>query len=77
MKIITAEGKVIEGQPLTDEEVSILAELVPAINDKARNYIREEDCKLVSQHIISTYFITRRNPVVEEVEQPASVEVMA
>lgn len=66
MQVIDKEGNIVEGQPLTQEEVEILTALSESeLNAVAGVYISSRDAKKIASHLISNYRITRREPVAE------------
>ncbi len=67
MHVINAEGDIVEGQPLTTEEVEILSELSSGgINNASGGYIASRDEKKIAYHLISKYRLTRREEPTEE-----------
>lgn len=81
MFIIDEKGKVIEGQQLTDEEVSILKELnaPDGIYSASSEYIRHESVAKISAWLIGKFEMKRRVPVpqVADVPEPVDWEVEA
>jgi len=77
MFIIDEEGKIIEGQELTTEEVSILEELTGGeLNRASATYISTRDARLIAKHMVQNYRISRRNPVAA-VKEPEPAETYA
>ena len=75
MFIIDEKGKVIEGQQLTEEEVSILKELnaPDGIYSASSEYIRHESVAKISAWLIGKFEMKRRVPVPQAVEVPELV----
>lgn len=78
MHIITSEGKIVEGQELTAEEVGILKELTTdggMINHASDAYIADRTAMRIAKYLIETFRITRRQPLVSTVEEVVELEL--
>jgi hypothetical protein len=75
MFIIDEKGKVIEGQQLTEEEVSIIEELnaPDGIYSASSQYIQHESVTKISAYLIGKFEMKRRVPVPQAVEVPELV----
>jgi hypothetical protein len=72
MHIIDENGKIVEGQPLTAEEVSILTELNATISWGSGTYVTSSDRQRFAAFLIGKFLISRRPeapcPAVDEQE---------
>jgi hypothetical protein len=69
MKIINKDGEIIEGQPLTEDEVEILTELTTggALCLASGSYIMSRDAGKIAHYLIATFEMKRRiQPVAED-----------
>ena len=78
MFIIDDRGKLIEGQPLTEEEASIYKELIEpgaGIYEASRDYIKHDSIARIAQYLIGKFEIKRRAPQPVEVPEPVVLDV--
>ena len=73
MKIITDEGKIVEGVQMTDENAAIFSELCAENGpiDGAVTYrvSRAEGVRFIATNLIKNFNLTRRLPAVEKEEE--------
>ena len=73
MKIITDEGKIVEGVQMTDENAAIFSELCAENGpiDGAAPYrvSRAEGVRFIATNLIKNFNLTRRLPAVEKEEE--------
>lgn len=63
MYIINKDGELIEGQELTDDEVSILKEITTphaGIHDASGEYIRSQGIAKIAHYLIENFHLSRR-----------------
>jgi hypothetical protein len=73
MFIIDDRGKLIEGQPLTEEEASIYKELNEpgaGIYAASCDYIKHDNIAKIAQYLIGKFEMKRRAPQQVEVPEP-------
>ena len=73
MFIIDEKGELIEGQPLTEEEVNIYKELNEpgaGIYAASRDYIARSSIARIAQYLIGKFEMKRRAPQQVEVPEP-------
>jgi len=73
MFIIDDRGKLIEGQPLTEEEASIYKELIEpgaGIYAASCDYIKYDNIAKIAQYLIGKFEMKRRAPQQVEVPEP-------
>jgi hypothetical protein len=79
MFIINEKGKVIEGQQLTEEEVSIIEELnaLDGIYSASGDYIKNDSIARISAWLIGKFEMKRRvlAPYAVEVPEPVASDV--
>ena len=76
MFIIDDRGELIEGQPLTEDEVNIYKELNEpgaGIYAASRDYIARSSIARIAQYLIGKFEMKRRAPVPQAVEVPEPV----
>lgn len=76
MKIITTEGKVIEGHELTEQDEEILAELLAddgVMNTSGTTYTTSSDRRKIAAAMIGTYCMSRRTPLSDKTTQEVEV----
>lgn len=76
MHIIDKDGNIIEGQELTEEQISLIEELGGnhgVIYSASSSYIPERDCRKIAIHLATNYHISRRSKADAEC-QTAKVE---
>ena len=65
MHILTADGKVVEGQPLSDEEISIVQQIKTEEafgNYPIRHYLTQSERTALTQFLFENFYLTRRKP---------------
>ena len=78
MFIIDEKGKLIEGQPLTEEEASIYKELnnrTDGIYAASREYINSEAIARIAQYLLGKFEMRRREP--QPVDEPDPIAIGA
>jgi len=62
MHVIDKDGTIIEGQPLTPEELDILNELTEGggINNASVSYVQGRDVSKIAAYLISKFHLSRR-----------------
>ena len=77
MFIIDERGKLIEGQPLTEEEASIYKELIEpgaGIYEASCDYIKHAAIAKIAQYLIGKFEMKRRAPQQVEVPEPVVLD---
>lgn len=82
MHILTEDGKIVEGQPLSAEEFSILNQIKNTDqfgNYPTRVYLSHSERTAVIQFLFENFYLTRRDPLpdVEPVPTPEPEAVPA